>query len=46
MSDYEAPAITELGTVAEFTQGSSFGFNYDNQTWYGRFGFGSPRPTS
>jgi hypothetical protein len=41
MADYETPTITELGSVADFTRGDSFGFEYDSQTWYGRFGFGS-----
>lgn len=45
MAEYEAPVVIELGTVADFTQGNSFGLNYDNQTWYGKFGFGK-RPTS
>lgn len=29
MSTYETPEITELGSVADFTQGSGGGFNWD-----------------
>jgi hypothetical protein len=41
MAEYETPTIVELGSVAEFTRGDDFGFDYDSQTWYGRLGFGS-----
>jgi hypothetical protein len=42
MAEYVSPEITELGSVADFTRGDDFGFDYDSQTWYGRLGFGSP----
>ena len=29
MSTYETPAITELGSVADFTQGSGTNWQYD-----------------
>jgi hypothetical protein len=29
MSNYEAPAITELGTVADFTRGDTFAWAFD-----------------
>jgi hypothetical protein len=29
MSKYETPAITELGSVADFTQGAGNDFNWD-----------------
>ena len=29
MSTYETPAITELGSVADFTQGSGTNWHYD-----------------
>jgi len=41
MAEYETPEIVELGSVADFTRGDSFGFDYDSHTWYGRLHFGS-----
>ena len=29
--DYEAPAITELGSIADFTRGSWHGSNFDGR---------------
>ena len=39
MSTYETPAITELGSVADFTQGSGTDHNWD-----GGLDFFSTRP--
>jgi len=41
LSTYEAPAITELGSVADFTQGRGTDFQYD-----GGFDFFSTKSTS
>ena len=29
MDDYQAPKITEIGTIANFTRGDSVAFNFD-----------------
>lgn len=33
MNTYEAPTITEIGSVAEFTQADWFGDRADSLTW-------------
>ena len=33
MHDYEAPTVTELGSVADFTQGEGFDGNHDRFLW-------------
>ena len=41
MATYEAPAVTELGSVSDFTQGLKSGRDWDGQ-W---FQDSSPTPT-
>jgi hypothetical protein len=43
MATYEAPAITELGSVSDFTQGAKSGGDWDG-TWCQQGG--GPSPTS
>jgi hypothetical protein len=40
MSDYEAPSITELGTVAEFTRADQFAIDFDGAFFRGDKGGG------
>jgi hypothetical protein len=35
MSDYETPAITELGSVADFTRADRFAFAFDGFLFHG-----------
>lgn len=35
MAGYETPAITELGSVADFTQAGELAFDYDGQAFRG-----------
>jgi hypothetical protein len=44
---YEAPTITEIGTVAELTQGDGWRGNHDSRTFFGvvTVHYGQP-PTS
>lgn len=48
MSTYETPAITELGSVADFTQGAGTNFHWDGglDFWGTRTGGGGGGVTS
>ena len=37
MSTYEAPTVTELGSIADFTRGDGWAGNHDNFSWSGTF---------
>lgn len=47
MTPYETPTITELGTIADFTQQNGFAFDFDGRLFRGRSGGGGGgTPTS
>ena len=42
MTDYQAPTITELGSVADFTRATGGWDNFDRNGYFGVFGADVP----